>query len=63
MGFDALEAEEFNFRSELDAIRLPHLSVHMSDNRGNVIGRGSSVINDKISVNGRNFRTANRKTL
>ena len=35
---------------------VPHLSVHMSDNRGNVIGRGSSVINDKISVNGRNFR-------
>lgn len=63
VGFDALEAEELDFRLELNAIRLLNLSAHRSNHVKDVRRRGRALVHNKVSVNGRHFRAAHAKTL
>lgn len=63
VGFDALEAEELDFRLELNAIRLLNLSAHCSNHVKDVRRRSRALVHNKVSVNGRHFRAAHAKTL
>ncbi len=45
-----LEAEEADFRRELDAMGLPHLLLNLLHEAGQVLGRRLSVIDDEIGM-------------